>query len=69
MLCHGVTRIAVDRAGQWVALMTMVSFKGSEAMTDKLTLEENDAAGQLQELIERRRAVCATLGQIRRQVA
>lgn len=56
MLCHGVTKVAVDRAGQWVAVM-------------KLTLEEDEAGTRLERLIDDRRRVCTALGQVRRETS
>ncbi len=69
MLCHGVAKVAVDRSGQWVALMTMVSFKASQTMTDKLTLEEDDAGARLEQLIDDRRRISTALGQVRREMS
>ena len=69
MLCHGVTKVAVDRAGQWVAVMTLVSFKARETTTEKLTLEEDVAGTRLEQLIDDRRRVCTALGQVRRETS
>jgi hypothetical protein len=69
MLCHGVTKVAVNRAGQWVAVMTLVSFKSSQTTTDKLTLEEDEACARLEQLIDDRRRVCTALGQVRRETS
>jgi hypothetical protein len=69
MLCHGVTKVAVDRAGHWVGVMTLVSFKARETTTDKLTMEEDEAGKRLGQVIDDRRRVCAALGQVRRELA
>lgn len=69
MLCHGVAKIALDRAGQWVAVMTMVSFKASQTLIDRLTLEEDEAGVRLGQLIDDRRRVSAALGQVRREIS
>lgn len=67
MLCHGVTKVAVDRGGGWVALMTLTSFKGGSSTTERLPLIEAEGAAQLAQLIERRRKLTTALGQVRRQ--
>lgn len=69
MLCHGVTKVAVDRGGEWVALMSMLTFKGGGPDTAKLTLLESDATRLLERVIEDRRRVSAALGQVRRESA
>ena len=69
MLCHGVAKVAIDRAGQWVAVMTMVSFKASQTVTDKLTFEEDEAAGRLEQLVIDRRRVLSSLGQVRGEMS
>jgi hypothetical protein len=67
MLCHGVTKIAVDRAGDWVALITLLSFKGGVTTSDRLTLLEVEGRTLLAQLIEARKKVCTALGQVRRE--
>jgi hypothetical protein len=69
MLCHGVTKVAVDRAGQWVAVMILVSIKARETTTEKLPLEEDEAGTRLEQLIDDRRRVCTALGQVRRETS
>ena len=67
MLCHGVTRVAVDRSGEWVALMTLVSFRGNAVTTDRMTLLETEGGTLLALVTDARRRVCAALGQVRRE--
>lgn len=69
MLCHGVTKVAIDAAGDWVALMTLTSFKSAAMTTDKLTLLEADGQVLLDQLTDCRRKLCTALGQIRREGA
>lgn len=69
MLCHGVTKIAVDRGGQWIALMTLMSFKASQTMIEKLALEEHEASARLEQIIDDRRRVSTALGQVRREIS
>lgn len=66
MLCHGVTKFAVDRAGEWVAVMTLTSFKAGAASTDKLALQESEGRSLLARVIDERRGVSTALGQVRR---
>lgn len=66
MLCHGVAKAAVDRGGEWVALMTITSFKGNAVTTDRMALLEAEGGALLDQIVDRRRRVCAALGQIRR---
>ncbi|NML06780.1 hypothetical protein [Sphingomonas sp. G-3-2-10] len=68
MLCHGVTKIAVDRAGEWVALMTLISFKSGSTTTTKLTLQEGESGPLLEQIVDQRRRVCTALGQVRREL-
>jgi hypothetical protein len=68
MLCHGVTKIAVDRAGHWVALMTLTNFKSGGTSTTKLTMQESEGGAMLAQVIDERRRVSTALGQIRRQL-
>lgn len=69
MLCHSVTKVALDRAGQRVAVMTLVCFKTRETTTEKLTLEEDEARTRLEQLIDDRRRVCTAFGQVRRKTS
>jgi hypothetical protein len=68
MLCHGVTKIAVDRAGEWVALMTLMSFKAGDTTTAKLTLQESEGQSLLAQAIDERQRVSTALGQVRREL-
>lgn len=68
MLCHGVTKMAVDRMGEWLALMTLTSFKGGGTTTTKLTLQECEAGPLLTRTVDERRRVCTALGQVRREI-
>lgn len=68
MLCHGVTKMAVDRTGEWLALMTVTSFKAGSTTTTTLTLQECEAGPLLEQIIGERRRVCAALGQVRREI-
>ena len=66
MLCHGVTKFAVDRKGEWVAVMTLMSFKAGAALTDKLALQEKEGRSLLARIVDERRGVSTALGQVRR---
>jgi len=68
MLCHGVTKIALDREGNWVALLTLTNFKAGTTSTDRLTLLESEGELQLGRVIDDRHRVTAALGQIRREL-
>lgn len=67
MLCHGVTKLAVDRGGEWVALMSLVNFKGGQSTNDRLTLLETDAMALLSRVVDQRRRLTTMLGQVRRE--
>ncbi|NIJ24216.1 hypothetical protein [Sphingomonas japonica] len=67
MLCHGVTKAAVDRGGEWVALMTLTSFKANAVTIDRMTLLEAEGGALLGQVVDYRRRVCAALGQVRRE--
>lgn len=67
MLCHGVTKVAIDRSGDWVALMTLTGFKGGATTSDRSTILEREGGAILADLINGRRRVCAALGQVRRE--
>ncbi|WP_151954973.1 hypothetical protein [Sphingomonas sp. EC-HK361] len=61
-----MTKVAVDRAGDWVAPMTLTSFKGGTSATERLPLIEAEGTVQLARLIESRRKLTTALGQARR---
>jgi len=69
MLCHGVTKVAIDAAGEWVALMTLTSFKSAAMSTDKLTVLEIEGRAMLDQLNDCRRKLCTALGQVRRETS
>jgi hypothetical protein len=67
MLCHGVTKIAIDRAGEWVALLTLMKFQAGTTSITRLTLLECEGTLQLGRIIDDRRRVTSALGQVRRE--
>lgn len=69
MLCHGVTNIALDRSGAWVAILRLVTFKAGSSAVSCQTLEEAEAKECLERLIGDRRRLCTALGQVRREIA
>ena len=68
LLCHGVTKIAVDRGGEWVALLTLMSFKAGTTSIDRLTLLESEGESHLARVIHDRRRMTSVLGQVRREL-
>lgn len=67
MLCHGVTKIAIDAAGEWVALITLTSFRAGMITTEKMTILELEGDALLGQVTEHRRKLCTALGQVRRE--
>ena len=69
MLCHGVTKLALDRGGGWVAVMTLLSFKSGGSVSSRLTIDEAEGVQRRNTLIADRKRLTATLGQVRREIA
>jgi hypothetical protein len=66
MLCHGVTRIAVDASGAWIAIMKLINFKAGASERTRFVVEEEEAQQLLDQLIEDRHRLATALGQLRK---
>jgi hypothetical protein len=68
MLCHAVTKIALERSGAWVALMKLIVFKDGSTTTTRQTIDEIEAEQRLEILIQDRQRLGSALGQVRREI-
>ncbi len=69
MLCHGVTKVAIDRPGKWVALISLLNFRAGAAVNERRTLLEAEGATLLEQVTEARKMLCTALGQVRREIS
>jgi hypothetical protein len=60
-LAHSVAKIAVDRDGEWIAIMTHSSFKSKQLEKHKLMIEKTEALSRLKALQAKTQSLCAHL--------
>lgn len=69
MICHGTAKVALDRNGQWVVLIRVLSFRGRSADRSSLALDQKEATNLLAELKDRTRQLGSALQSLRARIA
>ncbi|QCB53955.1 hypothetical protein E5675_05565 [Sphingopyxis sp. PAMC25046] len=68
LLCHGVVKITVERSGQWVLVMRVLSIRSRQAERNALALEKDEADALLTALKRDGQRLTSALGQLRKAV-
>lgn len=63
-LCHGSSRIALDRQGRWVLIVRVLEFRGRQAERQVHTLEQDDAEALAREVARASQRLCAALSRL-----
>ncbi|HYJ51574.1 MAG TPA: hypothetical protein VEW04_00215 [Allosphingosinicella sp.] len=69
ILCHGTAKVALDRHGQWLIQIKVVSFRARKADRTSLALDEREAGARLAELKERTHHLVSALRLLRRRIS
>jgi hypothetical protein len=69
MICHGTAKVALDRHGQWIVLIRLLSFRGRRADRSSLALDQKEATNILAELKDRTRQLGSALQSVRARIA
>ena len=64
-LAHSVAKIAIERDGSWIVVMTHCSFKAKRAENHKLVLDELEAKLNLLVLTAKTQSLCSNLQNLR----
>ena len=64
-LTHSVAKIAIERDGSWIVIMTHSSFKAKRAENHKLVLDELEAKLNLSVLTAKTQSLCSNLQNLR----
>jgi hypothetical protein len=68
ILCHGIFKVALDRHGQWLVLMKVLSFRGRKADRSSLALDQREGAATLAELKARTQQLVSALQSLRARI-
>ena len=68
ILCHGTAKVALDRHGQWLVLMKVLSFSGRKAERASLALDQREAVAKLAELKARTQQLVSALQSLRTRI-
>ncbi|HEX8238277.1 MAG TPA: hypothetical protein VF574_00880 [Allosphingosinicella sp.] len=68
MLCHGAFKVALDRHGQWVLLIKLLSFRVGNADRVTLALDQREAAAKLAELKAGTHQLASALQSVRARI-
>lgn len=66
LLCHGLTKISVERNGHWVLVMRVLSIRSGKAERNTLVLDQSDALAKLEALRRDGSRLASALGQLRK---
>lgn len=69
LLCHGFVKVTVERSGQWMLVMRVLSFRSGEAERNTLALDRREALARLDALKRDGQRLVSVLGQLRKTVA
>ena len=69
LLCHGFTKVAVERSGRWMMVMRLLSIRAGKAERKTLVLDQNEAMARLDALKRDVQKLGSALGQLRKAVA
>jgi hypothetical protein len=64
LLCHGISKVTLDRSGNWVAIFRLLSIRKKQADRAERAFEQQEAGqviDDLQRLVQRLEAVLADL--------
>jgi len=68
-ICHAFLKIAVERSGQWMLAMRLLSFSSGRADRKTLALEQAEALAKLDALKRDGQRLASVLGNLRKTVA
>jgi hypothetical protein len=68
ILCHGTAKIALDRHGQWLILLKVLSFRGRKAERTSLPLDQGEAKITLAGLKARTKQLQQALQSLRARI-
>ena len=66
VLCHGVVKVTVDRNGQWVVVIRVLSIRARQAEREVIALDKGEAEARLATLKQDGQKLASALGQLRR---
>jgi hypothetical protein len=66
LLCHGFTKISVERNGHWVLVMRVLAIRSGKAERNTLVLDQSDALAKLEALRRDGGRLASALGQLRK---
>jgi hypothetical protein len=69
LLCHGVVTVAVQRNGQWLLGMRLLSFRSGDAERNSLALDQSQALARLDAIRRDAQRLSSVLGQLRKTMA
>jgi hypothetical protein len=68
-LCHGVTKVTLERNGKWLLVIRILAIKKRGAESGVRVFEQLEAEAKLTALKRDGQKLCATLGQLRKTFA
>jgi hypothetical protein len=67
-LCHGASKLALDRHGRWMIVLKLVTFRGRDTERLSRTFEQQDAEELLTKIRENCRRLTSSLQSLRSRV-
>jgi hypothetical protein len=67
-LCHGTAKVALDRHGQWVVILKVLTFRGRAEERSSLTFEQREAEALLADLKVASQKLASSLQSLRARI-
>jgi hypothetical protein len=69
LLCHGASKLALDRHGRWMIVLKLVTFRGRDTERLSRTFEQQDAEDLLMNIREDGRRLSSSLQSLRSRLS